>query len=137
MVLPAFRSLHSSNRIEQAEQEAPTRVPVPPETGVPVTRRAQAGSLQLSLETPQNKAGSIFFLIAISFKVLLAAEYVLSTLDKVTNWARQGSMWPMTFGAKYMLLLRVVYIPNWFRNPRSRLLCRRDDAYGRRQIRPR
>jgi NADH dehydrogenase (ubiquinone) Fe-S protein 7 len=26
------------------------------------------------------------------------AEYVLSTLDKVVNWARQGSMWPMTFG---------------------------------------
>ena len=26
-------------------------------------------------------------------------EYVLSTLDKVVNWARQGSMWPMTFGA--------------------------------------
>ena len=25
-------------------------------------------------------------------------EYVLSTLDKVVNWARQGSMWPMTFG---------------------------------------
>ena len=25
-------------------------------------------------------------------------EYVLSTLDKVTNWARQGSIWPMTFG---------------------------------------
>lgn len=26
------------------------------------------------------------------------AEYVLSTLDKVVNWARQGSIWPMTFG---------------------------------------
>ena len=26
------------------------------------------------------------------------SEYVLSTLDKVANWARQGSMWPMTFG---------------------------------------
>lgn len=25
-------------------------------------------------------------------------EYVLSTLDKISNWARQGSMWPMTFG---------------------------------------
>lgn len=25
-------------------------------------------------------------------------EYVLSTLDKIANWARQGSMWPMTFG---------------------------------------
>ncbi|KAG7528035.1 hypothetical protein FFLO_06455 [Filobasidium floriforme] len=42
---------------------------------------AQAGSNQLSLETPQN-----------------GAEYVLSTMDKVVNWARQGSMWPMTFG---------------------------------------
>lgn len=28
----------------------------------------------------------------------LMTEYVLSTLDKVVNWARQGSMWPMTFG---------------------------------------
>jgi NADH:ubiquinone oxidoreductase subunit B-like Fe-S oxidoreductase len=28
---------------------------------------------------------------------------VLSTLDKVVNWARQGSMWPMTFGARYVL----------------------------------
>lgn len=26
------------------------------------------------------------------------SEFVLSTLDKVANWARQGSMWPMTFG---------------------------------------
>jgi NADH dehydrogenase (ubiquinone) Fe-S protein 7 len=29
---------------------------------------------------------------------LIRLEYVLSTLDKVVNWARQGSMWPMTFG---------------------------------------
>ncbi len=50
-------SFHSSARVEQPEQEAPERGPVPPETGIPVTRRAQAGSLQLSLETPQNKAG--------------------------------------------------------------------------------
>ncbi|EJU04389.1 NADH-quinone oxidoreductase [Dacryopinax primogenitus] len=42
---------------------------------------AQQGSNQLSLETPRN-----------------AAEYVLSTFDKIANWARQGSMWPMTFG---------------------------------------
>ena len=26
------------------------------------------------------------------------AEYVLSTMDKIANWGRQGSMWPMTFG---------------------------------------
>lgn len=27
-----------------------------------------------------------------------AGEYVLSTIDDVINWIRQGSMWPMTFG---------------------------------------
>ncbi|GAB5593186.1 ndufs7 ubiquinone oxidoreductase subunit [Umbelopsis nana] len=26
------------------------------------------------------------------------AEFILSNVDKVVNWARQGSMWPMTFG---------------------------------------
>nr|ODN91046.1 NADH-quinone oxidoreductase subunit B 2 [Cryptococcus depauperatus CBS 7841] len=52
-----------------------------PSTTLPDTTIAQQGSNQLSLETPRN-----------------GAEYVLSTLDKVVNWARQGSMWPMTFG---------------------------------------
>jgi NADH dehydrogenase (ubiquinone) Fe-S protein 7 len=46
-----------------------------------VSLLAQKGSNQLSLETPRN-----------------GMEYVLSTADKVVNWARQGSMWPMTFG---------------------------------------
>ncbi|TDZ38993.1 NADH-ubiquinone oxidoreductase 19.3 kDa subunit [Colletotrichum trifolii] len=27
-----------------------------------------------------------------------AAEYVLTTLDAIVNWARQGSLWPLTFG---------------------------------------
>jgi NADH dehydrogenase (ubiquinone) Fe-S protein 7 len=27
-----------------------------------------------------------------------AMQYALTTLDQVTNWARQGSLWPMTFG---------------------------------------
>jgi NADH:ubiquinone oxidoreductase subunit B-like Fe-S oxidoreductase len=25
-------------------------------------------------------------------------EYVLSTVDRVVSWAREGSIWPMTFG---------------------------------------
>ncbi|KAG1449345.1 hypothetical protein G6F56_008670 [Rhizopus delemar] len=27
-----------------------------------------------------------------------SAEYVLSTVDRVVSWAREGSVWPMTFG---------------------------------------
>ena len=27
-----------------------------------------------------------------------AAEYVVSKVDALLNWAREGSMWPMTFG---------------------------------------
>jgi len=27
-----------------------------------------------------------------------ALQYALTTLDQVTNWARQSSLWPMTFG---------------------------------------
>ena len=26
------------------------------------------------------------------------AEYVVTGLDELANWARKGSMWPMTFG---------------------------------------
>jgi NADH:ubiquinone oxidoreductase subunit B-like Fe-S oxidoreductase len=26
------------------------------------------------------------------------AEFVVSTVDALVNWARRGSMWPMTFG---------------------------------------
>ncbi|KAH9176408.1 NADH-ubiquinone oxidoreductase 20 kDa subunit [Lactarius sanguifluus] len=80
-----FRSLHSS---------APTLSPSPefvsPSASAnnPITSIAKQGSNQLSLEQPRNNA-----------------EYVLSTLDKVVNWARQGSMWPMTFGA-YTTLVR-------------------------------
>jgi len=73
------RALHTSQPLKVAENQQ-TALPTPNHTE-PITTLAQRGSNQLSLETPQNKA-----------------EYVLSTLDKITNWARQGSMWPMTFG---------------------------------------
>jgi hypothetical protein len=47
--------------------------------------------------------GNLFYMFASSrhaaYSVVpigIYAEYVLSTMDKVVNWARQGSMWPMT-----------------------------------------
>ncbi|KAF8906553.1 NADH-ubiquinone oxidoreductase 20 kDa subunit, partial [Gymnopilus junonius] len=76
----AYRSLHTSKPLRLAEQQQQTSLPAAT-GGEPSTIIANKGSQQLSLQTPQNKA-----------------EYVLSTLDKVSNWARQGSMWPMTFG---------------------------------------
>ncbi|KAF9520313.1 hypothetical protein BS47DRAFT_751799 [Hydnum rufescens UP504] len=69
----ASRFFHSS--------PAATIEAAPVVSSEPSTKIAQRGSTQLSLETPNN-----------------AAEYVLSTLDKIANWGRQGSMWPMTFG---------------------------------------
>lgn len=32
-------------------------------------------------------------------------EYVLTTIDKIANWGRAGSMWPMTFGYGALLCL--------------------------------
>merc|ERR1712029_269804 len=63
---------------ELTSSSSSTGVAAPPADSMSV---AQKGSNQLSLETPRN-----------------GMEYVLSTADKVVNWARQGSMWPMTFG---------------------------------------
>jgi len=73
----AARSVHTS-KSAQAPETTPTSVSSASE---PITTLAMHGSNQLSLEQPQNKA-----------------EYVLSTLDKIVNWGRQGSIWPMTFG---------------------------------------
>lgn len=33
-----------------------------------------------------------------SFSYYKTLEYVLSTVDRVVSWAREGSIWPMTFG---------------------------------------
>ena len=51
----ACRSLHNSQPFQLAEQQQP--VPASPAYTEPVTKQANRGSLQLSLETPQNKAG--------------------------------------------------------------------------------
>ncbi|KAF8678185.1 NADH-quinone oxidoreductase [Rhizoctonia solani] len=103
----AFRSIHTTATARAAGQindfSAPPPIPNPP---TPPTRLAQRGSNQLSLETPNNKVGMFHRYpvctphvnLTRSILAVFYIEYVLSTLDKIANWARQGSMWPMTFG---------------------------------------
>ncbi|ETS60738.1 hypothetical protein PaG_04642 [Moesziomyces aphidis] len=67
----ARRSISSSAPASNAGPDGP----------VPLMSVANRGSNQLSLETPKN-----------------GVEYVLSSMDKMANWARQSSFWPMTFG---------------------------------------
>ncbi|KAJ9105164.1 hypothetical protein QFC19_003624 [Naganishia cerealis] len=102
LVLPGFRSVRSSGIAQKtaiaafscrnvhttataAKPHTPTSsintADSSPSTTTPLTALAMQGSNQLSLETPKN-----------------GAEWVLTQFDKAVNWARQGSMWPMTFG---------------------------------------
>jgi NADH dehydrogenase (ubiquinone) Fe-S protein 7 len=36
-------------------------------------------------------------------------EYVLSTVDRVVNWAREGSIWPMTFGLACCAVVSILH----------------------------
>ncbi|KAG7098516.1 NADH dehydrogenase Fe-S protein subunit 7 ndufs7 [Marasmius oreades] len=77
--ITALCSLHTSQATSATSSTSPSSSS--PTISQPVTALAARGSNQASLLQPNNKA-----------------EYVLSTLDKVANWARQSSMWPVTFG---------------------------------------
>ncbi|GAA5895544.1 NuoB/complex I 20 kDa subunit family protein [Sporobolomyces salmoneus] len=68
-------------RTSQGTTLAETARPISQEDANRAFDLAKVGSNQLSLETPRN-----------------GVEYALGTMDKIVNWARQGSMWPMTFG---------------------------------------
>lgn len=89
----AFRSVHTSKLVR-----APETTSTPVTSQEPITSIASRGSNQYSLEHPRNKAGTALLPSVTFFLLLSQLEYVLSTADKIVNWARQGSIWPMTFG---------------------------------------
>ncbi|SCZ95019.1 BZ3500_MvSof-1268-A1-R1_Chr11-3g03549 [Microbotryum saponariae] len=70
------KPIHRSSAIAQATSQTPATVDAENAFNL-----AKQGSNQLSLETPKN-----------------GVEYALATADKIVNWARQGSMWPMVSG---------------------------------------
>ncbi|GEM08789.1 NADH dehydrogenase (ubiquinone) Fe-S protein 7 [Rhodotorula toruloides] len=87
---PALRQARPSAILTRSIVTTPARTAAPStEVSTPVSQLqasqgfdlAKVNSNQLSLETPRN-----------------GVEYALGTMDKIVNWARQGSMWPMTFG---------------------------------------
>nr|ACN40031.1 unknown [Picea sitchensis] len=53
------------------------------------TKAEAAGSSSLSAPTPYNPSAT---------GLSKPAEYVISKIDALVNWARKGSIWPMTFG---------------------------------------
>lgn len=73
-------AFHTSTSVKLASPPPSAEILPPPESN-DITTYANRGSNALSLQKPHNKT-----------------EYVLSTLDKIVNWAHQGSFWPMTFG---------------------------------------
>jgi hypothetical protein len=115
-------------------------IPTSTTSATPITSIAKQGPnqltqlvrslLELSLKQPQNKAGAFQHVIDSAF-LPTSPEYVLSTLEKVVNWACQGSLWPMTFGTlPRPHVFRTVLIFDL----RVGLLCCGDDAYGGRTL---
>lgn len=47
----------------------------------------------------KQKIMQVCYLLHLKFSLrVLFQEFVVEKLDSVVNWARSGSMWPMTFG---------------------------------------
>jgi len=60
--------------------------------GLPRENRRESSSKVLS------KMGDLAIDKQASSSAIQGAEYVLTGLDRLANWARKSSMWPMTFG---------------------------------------
>lgn len=53
---------------------------------------------ELSSKVALNKMGSLAVDPLAGNTNVQGVEYVLTGFDKLVNWARKSSMWPMTFG---------------------------------------
>ncbi|EUC50101.1 hypothetical protein COCMIDRAFT_32666 [Bipolaris oryzae ATCC 44560] len=74
----AFLSSSSSNNA--TTMKSPATIPGNPGTPPPM----KSARVEVPLPSQEGKKG--------------AMQYALTTLDQVANWARQSSLWPMTFG---------------------------------------
>jgi hypothetical protein len=71
-----------------------------------LTRRSALADDRLSVVQPRSlsskaalsKMGTLSVDPLASNSTVQGVEYVLTGFDKLVNWARKSSMWPMTFG---------------------------------------
>ena len=62
-------------------------------------RRATSSPVRdLSSKAALSKMGTLSVDPLASSPAVQSVEYVLTGFDKLVNWARKSSMWPMTFG---------------------------------------
>ena len=61
-------------------------------------RRPAEQQRELSSKVALSKMGSLAMDPLAANTNVQGVEYVLTGFDKLVNWARKSSMWPMTFG---------------------------------------
>lgn len=76
-------AISASRPSQQRQWAAPSPLSVRGLHGSPVTEKDQGGATSLDGVVGKGKDG---------------VEFAVSKLDDIVNWARKGSMWPMTFG---------------------------------------
>ena len=84
-----------------ARQRAPHLILPPPPLvaqgmGALILQREMSTSMVSS--KAMSKMGSLSVDKMAGSSAVQSVEYVLTGFDKLVNWARKSSMWPMTFG---------------------------------------
>jgi len=64
----------------------------------PMFADPQQQNRELSTKPALSKMGSLSVDPLAANTTVQGVEYVLTGLDRLVNWARKSSMWPMTFG---------------------------------------
>jgi len=77
---------------------APTSRVMAPRALTPLAQRSFGIPEQRDMSTAPAKMGTLGVDPLANSQAVQGVEFVLTGLDRLVNWARKSSMWPMTFG---------------------------------------